>query len=142
MYVRKSYSRLYAELLSRSKFNLMIRGDDSCSSRFWDAISMNVINIVISDEFAGFHYCLSSYNGFKIPWNEMFLWISEKEFEKNPRFALSSLLSKYTTQHFIDMLQLIDLYKKYILWDITDSQVAYTILQNTVELCNLNPIIS
>eukprot|EP01084_Bolivina_argentea_P129881 229348_1 len=135
--IQKWSPMLYVEGLKNSMFNLMFRGDDSCSSRFEDAIVVNVINIVVSDYFTD---CLVGYDpsNMFIPWDKMFLWIPETTFTQNPQLAISNLLAQYTVQDFENMLRIIQMYKKHILWDYTDSQVGHNVLYNIMKKCKLD----
>ena len=49
----KRSTEIYVGHLMQSRFNLMFGGDDPCSSRFYDGLAFNAINIVISDGFDG-----------------------------------------------------------------------------------------
>ena len=129
-----SNKELYAYLLSHSKFNLAIAGGDPCTSRFYDALALNVINIVVSDDFENCFIGDSKFS--QIPWHKMIIRIKQKDFKQNPTLSLQQALQNYTIQDFKDMLQLIESYKSYILWDRINSKSAYVLLSDAVKKCN------
>eukprot|EP01083_Nonionella_stella_P302529 1043419_1 len=81
-YLDTSDEGLYINLLSNSKFNLMFHGGDPCSSRFYDAISLDVINVVISDNFRRTCLIGSTKNdegiNSHIPWIKCFYKLKHK----------------------------------------------------------------
>eukprot|EP01083_Nonionella_stella_P140833 432736_1 len=130
---------LYVQLLSNSKYNLMFHGGDACSSRFYDAISLDVINIVISDNFKedcliGSTITSHSFTAL-IPWDKMFLHVEMRAFRHDPIGTIKNLISKYNESYYENMLRTVDKYKKYILWDRKDSASALYLMYNAISKC-------
>ena len=133
-WIPKSNEILYTHLLANSKFNLMYSGGDACSSRFYDAISLNVINVVISDNFVRDCIIGNTFNlkGIyqNIPWNKMFLQITYKEYRKHPIQTIQKLINEHDDTYYENMLSLIEKYKKYILWDKPNTETAQYLLHS------------
>jgi len=119
--------RLYVDYLTRSRFNLMFYGDDPCSSRFYDALAFNTINIVISD---GFHSgcIIGSELMTERQRNMLYLTVNEDEFGADPTNSIQREIDKYNDSHFERMLIEIEKWKPYLLWDSYRSQTAETLL--------------
>jgi len=123
----ESSARLYVDYLVRSRFNLMFYGDDPCSSRFYDALAFNTINIVISD---GFHSGCIIGSGLMTEQqrNMLYLTVNEEDFKLDPTASIQREIDKYNDSHFERMLFEIEQWKPYLLWDSYRSQTAETLL--------------
>eukprot|EP01083_Nonionella_stella_P140834 432740_1 len=139
-YLDTSDEGLYINLLSNSKFNLMFHGGDPCSSRFYDAISLDVINVVISDNFRRTCLIGSTKNdegiNSHIPWDKMFLQIETQDFRRHPIFSIYKTIRRYNDSYYESMLRTIAKYKKYILWDRKDSLSALHLMRSAVTKCS------
>mmetsp|Transcript_73800 Transcript_73800/g.117672 ORF Transcript_73800/g.117672 Transcript_73800/m.117672 type:complete len:113 (-) Transcript_73800:22-360(-) len=109
----------------------MFAGDEPCSSRFYDALALDVINIVISD---GFQSCLIGRHVIG-EWDQMFLQVPEQDFLSDPYKAVNAVLAQYNETDFERMLQRIDRWKPSILWDVVNSTADQTLLQDALAKC-------
>ena len=122
----KSSSREYIHYLSQSRFNVMFRGDDPCSSRFYDGLAFNAINIVISDGFDG---CLIGRSLMtEQQRNMLYLTVKEEDFRANPTESIYREINKFNDSHFERMLKEIEKWKPYLLRDSYQSETAETVL--------------
>ena len=116
----------YLYYLTQSRFNLMFRGDEPCSSRFYDALAFNVINIVISDGFDG---CVIGRTLItKEQQNLLYLTVKEKDFKENATESIYREIDKFNDSHFERMLKEIEKMKPYLLWDSYRSETAEMVL--------------
>ena len=121
-----AHARKYMNLLARSRFNLMFRGDEPCSSRFYDGLAFNVINIVISDGFDG---CVIGRNLMtEQQRNMLYLTVKEEDFRANATASIYNEINKFNDSHYERMLKEIDKWKPYLLWDSCRSETAEIVL--------------
>ena len=121
-----AHARKYMNLLARSRFNLMFRGDEPCSSRFYDGLAFNVINIVISDGFDGCVIGRSLLT--EQQRNMLYLTVREQDFRANATASIYNEINRFNDAHFERMLKEIDKWKPYLLWDSYRSETAEFVL--------------
>merc|ERR1712242_597894 len=122
----ESSSRKYLQYLTQSRFNLMIYGDDPCSSRFYDGLAFNAINIVISDQF---DECLIGRGLMTDEQRDLlYLTVKEEDFKANPGEAVYREIAKFDDSHFERMFEEIAKWKPYLLWDSYHSETAEIVL--------------
>ena len=119
-------SREYIHYLAQSQFNLMFGGDDPCSSRFYDGLAFNAINIVISDGFDG---CLIGRSLMtEQQRNMLYLTVKEEDFRAHSTESIYREINKFNDSDFERMLEEIEKWKPYLLWDSYRSETAETVL--------------
>lgn len=121
---------IFAELLSKSTWSLMVRGDLPTSSRLYDAIYFGVLNIIISDDLPRVGLPFRE----KVPWETFTIKVREKTFLHDPVAEISKVL-QLSPLHVGKMLSLQNLHKKDYLWDVNGSKVVENVLESVRVHC-------
>ena len=124
----------YLRLMSESKWNLMIRGDNSGSGRFPEAIANGVPSLIISPG-------VEHYLSFQcvVPWEEFTILINSTTFMSHPTASIQSALLHYGGK-WNQMKEQQDLYSRHILWAHPESLAGRNTIIDSVRKCFPNRV--
>lgn len=115
---------VYAKLAAKSKFHLMIRGDDWTSQRLYDAIHSGSLIIVLSDGLwdKGLPF------GCLVDWDSLVIRIPEGEFRDDPIGAIDRYVPNWETSEgraeLHRRLRVLRYSREDLIWNTLDSRVA------------------
>eukprot|EP01054_Gregarina_sp_Poly1_P001446 Gregarina_sp_Poly_1__1445@NODE_1360_length_4299_cov_142_056002_g303_i2_p1_GENE_NODE_1360_length_4299_cov_142_056002_g303_i2NODE_1360_length_4299_cov_142_056002_g303_i2_p1_ORF_typecomplete_len629_score70_75Exostosin/PF03016_15/1_9e34_NODE_1360_length_4299_cov_142_056002_g303_i223954281 len=127
--------KVYTDLAMRSRFHLMIRGDDWSSSRLFDAIYSGALIVVVSDGLLD----KALPFGCEVDWDGLLIRIPEKEFRRNATFAIERHVPDWNTaEGRADLQRRLRILHNVIddvIWTSPNTRVAENILYNAARRC-------
>ena len=122
----------FRDLMRRSRYNLVLRGDSPSSRRLYDGVAVGAMTVVVSDHLwtVGLPFpCL-------VPWRRFTFTLSERPFESTEG-ALSTLraLDSLSPNLLGRMQRVANRHRRDVLWNLNGSRVAENILITAALRC-------
>ena len=122
----------FRNLMRRSKFNLVLRGDSPSSRRLYDGIAVGALSVLVSDQL----WSVGLPFGCLVPWRRMSFTLSERPFATADGAARElKALDELAPPLLSRMQRVANRHRRDVLWNINGSRVAENILITAAHRC-------